>query len=108
MPTTRQRALWENVQQAKRKGLSLRAIARGLVIHRNTLRKYALAESPPLRKRKGLTRDAAASDGDVYLNGHNRWTSTCPRVRDFRVAIAVGNSGIGKPHVALGQGLAAC
>ena len=46
------RALWEDVQQAKLRGLSLRAIARELGIHRNTVRKYALAESPPLRKKK--------------------------------------------------------
>ena len=31
-------------------GLSLRAIARELSIHRNTARKYALAKSPPLRR----------------------------------------------------------
>ena len=54
-PTARQRTLWENVQQAKRRGLSLRAIARELCIHRNTARKYALAESPPLRSISGTT-----------------------------------------------------
>ena len=71
IPTARQRALWENVQQAKRRGLSLRAIARELGVHRNTVHKYALADSPPLRKRKGTTR-TAASDGEVYSNGHFR------------------------------------
>ena len=49
IPSARQRALWENVQQAKLRGLSIRAIARELGIHRNTARKYALAASPPLR-----------------------------------------------------------
>ena len=39
IPTARQKALWENVQQAKLRGLSLRAIARELGIHRNTARK---------------------------------------------------------------------
>ena len=72
MPTPRQRALWENVQQAKRRGLSLRAMARELGVHRNTVRKYALAESPPLRKRRGTIQDAAASDDNAYLNGHFR------------------------------------
>ena len=48
-PPARQRTLWENVQQAKLRGLSLRATARELGTHRNTVRKYALAESPPLR-----------------------------------------------------------
>ncbi len=55
IPTARQRALWEKVQQAKRRGLSLRAMARELGIHRNTVRKYALAESPLLRKKKRVT-----------------------------------------------------
>ena len=50
MPTARQRILWENVQQARLMGLSLRAIARELSIHWNTARKYALADSPPLRR----------------------------------------------------------
>ena len=49
MPTARQRTLWENVQQAKLMGLSLRATARELGVHRNTVQKYALAENPPLR-----------------------------------------------------------
>ena len=40
------------MQQAKLKGLSFRATARELGIHRNTVRKYALAESPPLRRIK--------------------------------------------------------
>ena len=53
--TARQRALWEDVQQAKLRGLSLRAMARELGVYRNTVRKYALAESPPLRKKKEVT-----------------------------------------------------
>ena len=56
IPTARQRTLWENVRQAKSRGLSLRATARDLGIHRNTVRKYALAESPPLRKKKSAAR----------------------------------------------------
>jgi hypothetical protein len=55
IPTARQRTLWENVQQAKRRGLSLRAIASELGIHRNTVRKYVLADSPPLRSIRGTT-----------------------------------------------------
>ena len=51
-PTARRRALRENVQQTRLKGLSLRAMARELGVHRNTIRKYALAESPSLRKKK--------------------------------------------------------
>ena len=56
IPTARQRTLWENVRQAKSRGLSLRTTARDLGIHRNTVRKYALAESPPLRKKKSAAR----------------------------------------------------
>lgn len=46
-PTPRQTVRWRAVQQAKRRGLSLRAIARELGIHRNTVRKYVDAKSPP-------------------------------------------------------------
>ena len=56
LPTPRQRTLWENVQEAKSRGLSLRAIARELGIHRNTVQKYALAQSPPFRKINSTTR----------------------------------------------------
>ena len=40
------------MKQAKLRGLSLRTTARELGIHRNTVRRYALAERPPLRKKK--------------------------------------------------------
>ena len=46
-PTPLQTARWKAVQKAKRKGLSIRAIARELGIHRNTAKKYMSAESPP-------------------------------------------------------------
>ena len=38
----------EGVQEAKARGLSIRGIARELGAHRNTARKYAAAESPPV------------------------------------------------------------
>ena len=47
-PTPRQRARWKAVQRAKRRGLSLRAIARELGISRITVRKYVEASSPPV------------------------------------------------------------
>ena len=62
-PPARQRTLWENVQQAKLRGLSLRATARELGIHRDTVRKYALAESPPLRKINGAARTPQPETG---------------------------------------------
>ena len=40
----------EAVQQAKRRGLSIRVMARELGIHRHTVRKYIDAESPPTRR----------------------------------------------------------
>ena len=46
-PTPLQTARWKAVQRAKRKGLSIRGIARELGIHRETVRKYMNAESPP-------------------------------------------------------------
>ena len=48
-PTPDQQARWEAVQQAKRQGLSLRAIARKLGMSRVAARKYALAERPPTK-----------------------------------------------------------
>ena len=49
-PTPTQQARWEAVQQARKQGLSLRAIARELGMSRVATRKYALAESPPTKK----------------------------------------------------------
>ena len=46
-PTPLQTARWKAVQKAKRKGLTIRGIARELGIHRETVRKYMDAESPP-------------------------------------------------------------
>ena len=47
-PTPLQTARWKAVRKAKRKGLSIRGIARELGIHRDTVRKYINAESPPV------------------------------------------------------------
>ena len=47
-PHPLQTARWKALQKAKRKGLSIRGIARELGIHRNTVRKYMNAESPPM------------------------------------------------------------
>ena len=49
-PTPLQTARWKAVQRAKRKGLSIRGIARELGIHRETVRKYMNAESPPMAR----------------------------------------------------------
>ena len=55
-PTPRQRTIWQAVQEAKLRGLSLPAIARELGIHRETAKRYALAESPPMRRTTIATR----------------------------------------------------
>ena len=47
-PTPKQIARWEAVQEAKRKGLSIRGITRETGIHRNTVKKYLKAASPPM------------------------------------------------------------
>ena len=61
-PTPRQRVRWKAVQQAELRGLSIRAIARELGIHRNTVRKYAEAKSPPMTRTRGRSR-VSQSDG---------------------------------------------
>ena len=48
-PTQTQQARWEAVQQAREQGLSLRVIARKLGMARDTVGKYAKAESPPTK-----------------------------------------------------------
>ena len=49
-PTQLQTVRWKAVHKAKRKGLSIRGIARELGIHRDTVRKYMNAESPPMSR----------------------------------------------------------
>ena len=49
-PTFLQRERWKAVQEAKRRGLSIRGMARELGIHRETVRRYIDAESPPTRR----------------------------------------------------------
>ena len=46
-PTPLQTARWRAVRKAQRKGLSIRGIARELGIHRDNVKKYMNAESPP-------------------------------------------------------------
>jgi len=49
-PTSRQQARWDAIQEAKKRGLSERAIAKMLGISRNTVSKYASAISPPINR----------------------------------------------------------
>ena len=56
-PTFLQRERWRAVQEAKRRGLSIRGMARELGIHRDTVRRYIDAESPPTRRSPTSTSD---------------------------------------------------
>ena len=56
-PTPTQKARWKAIQQARLKGLSLRAVAKELGIARETVRKYAYAEQPPTKKLSATERD---------------------------------------------------
>ena len=49
-PTFLQRESWKAVQEAKLRGLSIRGMARELGIHRETVRRYIDAGSPPTRR----------------------------------------------------------
>ena len=60
-PTFLQQERWKAVQQAKLQGMSIRRMARELGIHRETVRRYIDAESPPTR-RIPATPPAPASD----------------------------------------------
>ena len=52
-PTPLQTARWNAVQKAKRRGLSIRSVARELAIHRDTAKKYMEAVSPPMKRHRG-------------------------------------------------------
>ena len=49
-PTFLQQERWKAVQQAKLQGMSIRRMARELGIHRDTVRRYIDAETPPTRQ----------------------------------------------------------
>ena len=77
-PTFLQQERWKAVQQAKLKGMSIRRTARELGIHRDTVRRYVDAESPPAR-RAPIASTVSPSDtiadqtGDIsaeQLDGH--------------------------------------
>ena len=60
-PTFLQQARWDAIQKAKLQGLSIRRMAKDLGLHRDTVRKYIDAESPPTR-RSPTTSLASQSD----------------------------------------------
>ena len=68
-PTPLQTARWKAVQKAKRKGLSIRGIARELSIHRDTVRKYIDAESPPHFRRRDGRRSRRRKSKGLSIRG---------------------------------------
>ena len=64
-PTFLQQERWKAVQQAKLKGMSIRRMARELGIHRDTVRRYIDAESPPTRQ---TTVGSTASPSDTIAD----------------------------------------
>ena len=60
-PTFLQQARWDAIQKAKLEGMSIRKMARELGLHRDTVRRYIDAESPPTR-RSPATLPASTSD----------------------------------------------
>ena len=54
-PTPLQTSRWNAVQKAKRRGLSIRGVARELGIHRDTAKKYMEAASPPMKRSAART-----------------------------------------------------
>ena len=56
-----QQARWDAVQKAKLEGMSIRQMARELGLHRDTVRRYIDAETPPMR-RSPATLPASTSD----------------------------------------------
>jgi len=63
-PTFLQQARWDAVQKAKLQGLSIRRMARELGLHRDTVRKYIDAESPPARRSPKTSLESLASTSD--------------------------------------------
>ena len=61
-PTFLKKERWKAIQKALRKGMSLRAIERGLGIHRATIKKYMDAEGPPTRQSRVVAATLSSDD----------------------------------------------
>ena len=71
-PTPRQRARWQAVQRAKLNGLSIRGIDRELGMHRDTVRRYMAAESPPMMRPRVKSGASQSDTMTNYSDGHFR------------------------------------
>ena len=49
-PTFLQKERWKAIQEAERRGLSIRGMVRELGIHRDTVKRYIDADNPPTRR----------------------------------------------------------
>ena len=77
-PTAAMRSLWQAVQQRKHQGMSIRAIAKELGIHRQTVRKHMASDSPPTYIRQA-PRHTKMTPFLPYLR--ERWDSGCRNAR---------------------------
>ena len=94
-PTPRQRVRWKAVQQAKLRGLSIRAIARELGIHRNTVRKYAEAKSPPMMRTRGRSSwSKSLSATSSSPSGTHPVSRFCPSFSSTRLDSPASSAGI--------------
>ena len=66
-PTATQQARWEAVQNARKQGLSLRAIARELGMSRDTVGKYIKADSPPTKLLSAKERAKAEALAQIQM-----------------------------------------
>ena len=77
-PSVVKAALWEEVQERKKQGQSTRAISWELRVHRETVRRYMEARSPPAYRR-GLTRPTKLKQHLNYVM--RRWNEGCHNAR---------------------------
>jgi len=83
-PSAAKAYLWEEVQKRKNRGQSKRAISRELRIHRETVRRYMEARSPPVYRR-GLTRTTKLKPHLDYIT--RRWNEGCHNARTLHLEL---------------------
>ncbi len=77
-------ALWEEVQERKKQGQSIREVSRGLRIHRKTVRIYMEARSPPAY-RLGPPRPTKLKPHLKYIM--QRWDEGCHNARTLHLEL---------------------
>lgn len=84
-PSPVKAGLWEEVQERKNRGQSKRVISRELRIHRETVRRYMEARSPPVYRR-GLTRPTKLRPHLSYII--RRWNEGCHNARTLHLELS--------------------